>query len=248
MSRHEGRALVLDVMDYRESSSLVRLLTENEGRISVIARGLRKPRSGSGSAMAAVQPFNLIHVQYLLKEAQTLGTMTGTELERAWSGPREDLVTYALASYWFEILKESSQPRDVASAVFQQTVEFMDYQEIHPGLDLETIVLLSDLCGSLGFGLHWGSCSVCGRPGDSPVQFSIKSGPLCGECVGEGREGVPLKEGERMLVRQMLQARNLPAQGLKHEDMIGLLGLMNRFLVYHLERPLRTFGFLQSTL
>src|SRR5690554_3175760 len=126
MAMHEGLALVLDAKDYRETSSLVRLLTAEEGRISLIVRGLRKAKGGGGPA--TIQSFSLVRVRYTLKEGATLGNLVGVELENPFPVARKSLEAYALISYWFEILKEASQPRENVEKVFRLTLDFLNRQ------------------------------------------------------------------------------------------------------------------------
>jgi DNA repair protein RecO (recombination protein O) len=51
---YQSRAIILKNMDYRESDKIIHLFTEKEGKLSALARGVKKPKS---SLRACVQPF-----------------------------------------------------------------------------------------------------------------------------------------------------------------------------------------------
>lgn len=246
MAQHEGRALVLDIADYRETSSLVRVFTENEGRISLVARGLRRQKTSSGTG--ALQPFNLVRARYFLKEGSTIGNLAGADLERLTSAPRNSLEAYALISYWFEILRETAQPREAASDIFELTIHVLDEQEIRPGLSVDYMNDLTNLCRYLGFGLSWSHCVACGQVSD-PVHFSLtKGGILCAQCVARGQAGILLKPGEQAVIVAMPRTDEGETENQSVSAMIDLLGLIDRYLAYHLEHAMKTFGFVKSTL
>lgn len=246
MASHEGLALVLDATAYRETSSLVRLLTESEGRISLVARGIRKGKGGSGPA--TMQAFSLVRIRYFLKDGATLGNLATAELEHAFPAARTSLEAYALCSYWFEILKESSQPRESVEQVFSLTLKFLQLQETAPGLSLTFLRQLSSLCGLLGFGLSWRDCAGCGRPVAQPTRFSIRSGAvLCAACVEIGREGLMLRPEEQHVIAHLAaQADSDNVANIAQPALLGAMGLIHRYLVYHLEHPLKTYAFVES--
>lgn len=80
MFRIEGEsAYVLHARLYRETSLIVDLLTENQGRISVIAKGARRAKS---SWKGLLQPFVPIMIAYLGRS--DLKTLTHCELSGYW--------------------------------------------------------------------------------------------------------------------------------------------------------------------
>lgn len=246
MAQHEERALVLDIVDYRESSSLVHVFAEFEGRISLVARGLKKPKSAIGAG--TLQPFNLVRVRYFLKEGSTIGNLVGSDIERVNSAPRNSLEAYAMISYWFDILKQTSQAREAAPAIFNLTTSVLECQEEQPGLTLQYILQLTEFCRYLGFGISWNCCVICGKEFAMPSQFSItRGGIICDQCAFHDQLGLQLDAGEKMTIADLTTpgaAEATPAA----MDLIGILGIINRYLTYHLEHPPRTFSFVRTTI
>jgi DNA repair protein RecO (recombination protein O) len=80
-------AFVLHAYPYRETSLLVEVLTRGSGRMSVVARGARRPRSPTRGALMAFQPLSLSW--YGKGEVKTLG-------EAEWIGGQPLLTGEAL--------------------------------------------------------------------------------------------------------------------------------------------------------
>src|SRR5215467_14257515 len=76
--RHEGEAaFVLHTHPYRETSIIVEALTATRGRIALVARGARRPRSELRGVLQAFQPLRLSW-----SGSGELKTLAGAE----WSG------------------------------------------------------------------------------------------------------------------------------------------------------------------
>jgi DNA repair protein RecO len=254
MSQYDERALVLDVASYRETSSLVRLLTEHEGRISLVARGLRSAKINSGTA--ALQPFNVVRVRFSLKDGATMGNLSTAEIEQAAQAPHTSIDAYALISYWFEILKQTSQERAAMAGAFDLTMRMLRDQHTAPGLTLIYLQALSALCRVLGFGIEWNNCVACdthrGTPARDLAFFSIaRGGMVCTQCDRSGvLHGLKLSPGEISVAELIENDRGTEpvlTLELNTRDLFGMLGIINRYLVNHLEHPLRTFTFVTDT-
>ena len=159
MTMHLSRAFVLSSADYRETSRLVQMFCQNEGRISLIAKGIRSAKSPKAQLLDG---FNLLQVKYNLKDGETLGLLTGLEVEKVFGSIRADLSAYARASYWFEIIKIAAQGRLASPAIFATTEKFLtafehDAKGVSPDQATSESMFtgfLITLCEQLGFGLH----------------------------------------------------------------------------------------------
>ncbi len=72
-------AVVLRVVDFSESSSVVTLFTSDFGKISGLAKGARKPK---GSFESALDLLSLVRVVFLRNSSGTLDLLTEAKLER----------------------------------------------------------------------------------------------------------------------------------------------------------------------
>ena len=79
---YRAEAIVLKTIDFGETDRILTLLTRHFGKVSVVAKGIRKPTSRlAGHA----EP--LTHATYQLARGRNLDVLTGAEsraLYRAW--------------------------------------------------------------------------------------------------------------------------------------------------------------------
>lgn len=75
-------------MDYGESSCIATLFTFDHGKISVLARGSRKPKSKFGSTL---EPLSYIQAVIYIKPARELQAITDASFIRSFSATRESI-------------------------------------------------------------------------------------------------------------------------------------------------------------
>ena len=97
-------AVVLRSLDYGETSQIVTLFTRERGRVAVMAKGARLPKSRFGSSL---QPMSYAQVVFYYKASRGLQTLTesahvqlfshiGRDLEKLSTGLRMAELVYAL--------------------------------------------------------------------------------------------------------------------------------------------------------
>jgi DNA repair protein RecO (recombination protein O) len=80
-------ALVIGSMRYREADRIVTLYTRDRGRLSAIAKGVRRTKSKVGGRL---EPFSLVRMS-LHAGRGTLYTVVGVDTVRTFQGVREEL-------------------------------------------------------------------------------------------------------------------------------------------------------------
>ena len=98
------RGLVLRVTDYNDRDALITLLTEDRGRITVKARGLRR----KNSPLAA--PCQLLtYGEFMLFEYKDSFTINEAHAVALFEGLRKDLQKLSLATYFAQVAELISQ-------------------------------------------------------------------------------------------------------------------------------------------
>src|SRR5579864_6861148 len=104
-------ALVLQVLDYLETSRIYRLLTREAGVQSVLARGARRARSRYGSA---VDLFAEGEAQLSIKPTRELQTLTAFDVSHARPGLAMSLERFtgasAIAELGLRFARDDAQP------------------------------------------------------------------------------------------------------------------------------------------
>jgi DNA repair protein RecO (recombination protein O) len=172
-------AIVLHVMPYGETSSIVRLLTRDLGLASAIARGARRARNRT---MARLDLFASGAVTLLVKPQRELHTLTAFELSTPHARLGQDIGRFAAASALAEMALKCA-PADPHPDVFDSASAALAALEHAPAESVGTVALLAcwGLVGALGFSPSLARCVVCGTDIPGRLAFSAEQGgALCG--------------------------------------------------------------------
>ena len=96
---YKTEAIVLRTMELGEADRVLSVLTPRLGKLRVIAKGVRRPRSRIGGGL---QPFS--DVQLVLAVGRTFDVVTSSSLEDPHLGLRNDLHSTAAAWYVVELV------------------------------------------------------------------------------------------------------------------------------------------------
>jgi recombinational DNA repair protein (RecF pathway) len=99
--RIEG--IVLATYPTGDTSEVVRILSPERGRVSLIAKGSRAAKS---KVSAALQPFAVVEAHAVVREGSDLGVLREAALVRAHPGLAADLERFSLAALFLELIAE----------------------------------------------------------------------------------------------------------------------------------------------
>jgi len=227
------RAIVLRTGVYSETSQTVLLLTEQHGRVSLLAKGAR--RSTRTRVAVGLDLLELGEVGFVPpRPGAGLGTLTEWVQRDAFAALRDNLLTLYAALY-------------AAERIGALTAEL----DPHPGLFAATVALLEDLCTAarsnpspapvatalvrfqsallrrIGYAPNLRRCVRCGkaRPPGAAAYFSPASGGLLCRTCARGESGT------RRLPAGMLEG-SAPAR-----DAPLWFDLLDDYLTYLAHRP-----------
>lgn len=179
-------ALVLHARPYRETSAIVSLLTEQHGRVAVVARGVRGGKRGN-----VLQPFNRVRVGW--SGRGTLHTLTACELIRhGWLAGN----SLAAGFYVLELVTRLLPEREGVPRVFAGACWALDHLESGaPAADVVLRVFEKRLLEELGYGLDFSRDAASGEALRADRHYSLD--PASGFVVtaaGRGYSGAVLAE------------------------------------------------------
>ncbi|GMQ83871.1 MAG: DNA repair protein RecO [Gammaproteobacteria bacterium] len=167
---------VLHQRPYRESSALLEVFTELHGRVGLVARGVRSPKSRQRGEL---QPFRPLRLSWNARGE--LGTLTGVEAD----APCRRLQGAALYSAFYlnELLVRllvRNDPHPRLYACYQASME-----SLMQGGDIEPLLRMFEksLLQEIGYGLLLDSEVESGEPvqPDSYYDYHLESGPVLSE-------------------------------------------------------------------
>lgn len=187
MDTVESQVLILGRQPYRETSHLLQVLCAQEGRVSLVARGLSSPKA-SGRWLGALAPLSLSRVAYRIRSGADIGTVTEAELVEGWPNLRSNLEAFAWACFSLQVVSRSSLARADCSVVFGQLIEMLHFFNAghFRGQIRRLVSFQENLARELGLSLGLDSCQVCSvRSGLDFVRLTGTGNPgaVCERCA-----------------------------------------------------------------
>jgi len=244
MASEKSLALVLRVVEFSESSCVATLYTRDFGKIGVLAKGARRPKS---PFEAALDLLAICRIVFLRKSADGLHVLTEAKLERRFRSASRDLARLYAGYYIVELLRELTDHEDPHPELFE--IADGTLLAIDQGGDLASLLLRFEL-GALRILGHLPSfegCVECGEPMSlsGRVAFGqLVGGLLCSRCRTGQRQVITVRaatvEGLRHLATADLTVAGLTAEppSFDKQDRGEMRGLVNQFITHLLgHRP-----------
>ena len=175
--------MVLREVKYKESSKILTILTEEEGKLTAEARGAL--RRGSRAAAAAQQ---LTYSELTLFENRGRHTLTEGAVLEDFRELRERLEDLALGVYMAELMETLSDEDSPDSALLHLGLNalFALSRRLYPPEHIKAVFELRLLCLA-GFSPETEVCAVCGTAELRNPRFALAGGVHCGGCPLPGR-------------------------------------------------------------
>ena len=170
--------IVLRTTDYGETNKIVTLYTREWGKIGVMARGAKKPKS---RLSAITQPFT--YGFFLLQNGRGLGNMQQGEIITPLRAIKEDIFLTAYASYVVELTDKSTDEKKTNPFIFELLYQTLTY--LNEGYDPEILKNIYEMKMLPVLGLYpiLNQCAICGDK-EGLFSFSIREGGIiCHRCL-----------------------------------------------------------------
>jgi DNA repair protein RecO (recombination protein O) len=244
MASEKTRAIVLKVVDFSETSSVVTLFTEDFGKVGALAKGAKRPK---GPFEGALDLLALVRIVFLHKSSESLDLLTEAKLERRFRSAERDLARLYAGYYVAELLAELTDSGDPHRELFVAAdAALLALDEDKP---IAETVLAFELVAlrEAGHAPSLDACVVCGRSVEAKgrVPFALTAGGvLCEECRPGRRSVVSVSGG----VIEALEAINdhAKANGFRLDPAIGgeLRAVMGNYFAHLVGHRLRMSPYL----
>jgi len=204
MSIHVDEAVVLGASPYSNTSLIATLLARSEGKIRVLARGARSPKSKIG---VGLEPASLVHAEWSMRSTENLGKLRQCDtvglFHRLWENL--DAMNAAVG-----ILK--SMDRIFGTGEGQE--EHFDWllaalEALDEGVDSGSIeaIFIAGMLQRLGISPSLMYCNSCTKnPVNERISLDIEAGELrCSRCVYPVGQAVRLKAGSVIAFAEALE-------------------------------------------
>jgi len=238
--------LILRETKYKDSSKILTVLTESEGKLTVSARGaLRK----DSKLMAATQP--LAYSEMTLSSSRDRWTMTEARPVELFSGLSGEVTALALGSYFAELIEavsDEDMPNPellslALNALYVLSESLKDEKLVKPAFEMRLMCLG-------GFAPRLERCNACGKERPEEPVLDVAGGVvLCGKSCGRGAgQAVKLCDGSLGAMRHIVTAEAKKIYSFKvPPDALGRLArAAEGYTLAQLDRRFGTLDFYKS--
>ncbi|MDD4889534.1 MAG: DNA repair protein RecO [Phycisphaerae bacterium] len=228
-------AICLRRSDYSETSLVVRMMTREHGQASLMAKGVKRPKSRFGGSIDLLSVGQAVYSLPRENSVSTMGLLMSWDQTEAYPCLRTDLLRHAVALTAAELLARLTEELDPHPASFDAMIRLL--RELQGGeppvrrLAEFGRALLTDI----GLTPDFQTCAHCGQPtgpGEFPAARGLlfagpRSGVLCPRCQpGPGESTVAI-------------SRNLQQFFIENTQITGRLALeFVRWLVYYVQHQI----------
>jgi DNA repair protein RecO (recombination protein O) len=195
MSSEKATAIVLQVVEFSETSSIVTLFTREFGKIRGLAKGARRPK---GPFDAALDLLCLCRIVFLRKSSGALDLLTEAKLERRFRPRGRDLSSLYAAYYVAELLNALTDEYDPHSPLFDAAEETLRTLSTEGPIAAAVLRFEMTALRVLGHLPSLASCADCGTRVEHTGRIAfgpLAGGVLCSKCRPGKRQVVSVSAG-----------------------------------------------------
>lgn len=240
----EAEGIVIRTRDYGEGHAIVTLFTREQGKMAVVARGVKKTRS---RLAFLCQPFT--HGRFLFFQGGGMPSLSQGEVLHAFRGLGGDLLNTAYAGYITELVDRLTGELEPHPGLFAQYLEAL--HAIESGADRQVIARIMEmkLLTVAGYLPQLDHCLRCRARLAQAFWFDIGAGGIiCSDCARHATQLLPLSSASLRLLRlfRQIDLRNLGKVSLKQETRRQLEQVMSGLLETHAGIASKARAFIQQ--
>lgn len=217
----QNEAVVLRKVDFSETSLIVTVLTPDFGRMALLAKGARRKGSSLGPAL---DTFNRVELTFTWKENRQVQNLVEAGVISSYGTIKSDIQRSAAAAFVLDVALHASWENHPAPELFDALVN---------GLDAFADRNADPLVAAAG-----GVYALLEGAGIAPAHTDEESLARLRGAVGTRREQA----------RRALMCLEEGGTSLERAAAEQALDYLHDYAAYHLEAPLKSYGFLKQIL
>jgi len=240
----KAEGIVLRTFDFRETSRIATFFSKDYGKIRGILKGIRKDHKKFGSNL---DKFSVNDIVYYWHANSDLHLVGQCDLKEFFFPIRQDLKRSIAAQYILELVDAIMPLEEENEEVYQLVMNFLRTLQTIDDINKLVHIFQIKILYLSGFQPHLDSCLVCEKKINGPVRFSRQMGGLiCMGCKTTDTSAALISKGAIASILHIERAswegslRLGFSQSIKRE----LKHILNNFLVFHLEKQLKSERFL----
>lgn len=242
---YRTEALVIRHSNFGEADRILTLYSRENGKIRVVAKGVRKLKSRKAGHL---EPFTRVQLQ--LARGRDLPIVTQAETIEAYPNIRSTLDLTAQAAYVLEIIDRFTFDEEENRGLYKLAIDTL--QRLDSGIDPFFANRYYELhvLDTLGFKPELFACVYCRKPIEPVDQYfsASRGGVVCPLCAGKV-EGTGSVSVSALKFLRHFQRSDFKEATRAHPDFLvqgEMADLLQNYISTQLDRRLNTPGFIRA--
>lgn len=248
LMRFNAKAIILRGMNYGESDRILRLIVENRGKASAIAKGARKEKS---KLREAVEPITLATFQF--NPGRNMFTISQSDIISTFSAIKDSLENLMTSIFLCELIDEFTEEGNPDTESFELLRTALEsIEKTESNLKLTAIYLEVQLHVINGIFPDLHQCVRCGsKKSASHVRLDIANGgALCSNCSSgvSSENSFPMNALFVLDNASTTSLEEFVNREYESSDINAAGIVISRFTNYYLAKALKSRSIMDSTL
>jgi DNA repair protein RecO (recombination protein O) len=234
-------------MEFKEADKIVTVYTKDYGKITAIAKGVRKTKSKFGSSLEI-----LTYSIFLIYKGRNIDIVSQTEILESFFSTSKEVIKFAFAANCVEIVNKLTEEREINIGLFNLLKEVLHYLRGTNDPKLLALSFKWQTMSILGYRPSLNHCCRCNKSTEDQKEmyFNIREGGLvCNNCIAEDKEECIkvylyfVKLVRKILITPLSTISNATIPDIKMKELEKITDL---YIAYHSEKSFKTDRFLKS--
>ena len=244
---YKTEGIVLKSIEYQEADKIVTIYTKDYGKITAIAKGVRKTKSKFGSSLEI-----LTYSIFLFYKGRNLDIVSQTEILESFFSTSKEVTKFAFAANCVEVVNRLTEEREINIGLFNLLKEVLHYLRESNDPKLLSLSFKWQTMSILGYRPSLNHCCKCNKnvENQKEMYFNIKEGGLvCNNCIAKDKEGCVkvslyfIKLARKILITPLSTISNATIPDKKMKE---LEKITDPYIAYHSEKSFKTDRFLKN--
>jgi DNA repair protein RecO (recombination protein O) len=246
MQFQRAAAVCLHVVDWSETSQVLRFFTPEAGKINCVAKGAKRRKSAFLAPFELLSQYDLIRIE---KRPGTLDILTRAERVRSFMKLRADYPRYVAACYAAEFTDAFAPEGQPIEGLYERLVEVLERLESGVAVPDALFSFEALALKALGYLPRLRECGVCRKNVARPeLYFSVHDGgALCPECRPREERWFPVRRASLESIARFGEG-DMPKEEMKRPLVSEIRQIFDASVRYQLERDLQSVRFLRDAI
>ncbi|MCG8373973.1 MAG: DNA repair protein RecO [Balneolales bacterium] len=222
------KAVILKSVDYQESSKIITVLTEEHGKIALIARGAKRAKS---KLSGIIEIGNILDVVYYFKPSRSVQSLTEASISYSSINFRIDFERASILYATLELVSQLVHESEENQAMFDFINKFITWLGGIEEVDISVFCYVQIRCAELcGFNLVLQDADT-----ENSFFFDISNGSLSNEIESELSYKLTVLQSLFMKTALTSRKSKIFNLGLKGQELKQLIHHLDVYFKYHIE-------------